>query len=121
MNIPGGPTLDNLVEPPANAAAQPLATPATTEAALSTSSSAGEVGQNAASETAAPAKPGEPLTDVSLRLDNNGRVYYVVSDANSGQEILEVPPKALRDVDQGIADYLKQLQSKATSHVKVTA
>ena len=56
-----------------------------------------------------------------LRRDNNGRVYYVVSDADSGQEILEVPPKALRDVGQGIEDYLKGEQSKASSHVKVKA
>jgi|SRR5580704_3759852 hypothetical protein len=67
------------------------------------------------------AKPIEPRTDVTLRRDNNGRVYYVVSDADSGQEILEVPPKALRDVGQGIEDYLKGEQSKASSHVKVKA
>jgi hypothetical protein len=63
----------------------------------------------------------DPSTDVTVRRDNNGRVYYVVSDANSGQEILEVPPKALRDVGQGIEDYLKEAQSKASSHVKVKA
>jgi len=56
-----------------------------------------------------------------VRRDTNGRVYYMVSDANSGQEILEIPPKALRDVGQGIEDYLKEVQSKATSHVKVKA
>lgn len=60
-------------------------------------------------------------TNVTLRRDTNGRVYYVVSDAKSGQEILEVPPKALRDVGQGIEDYLKQQQSKASSHVEVKA
>lgn len=63
----------------------------------------------------------ERPTDVSLRRDSNGRVYYVVSDATSGQEILEVPPKALRDVSQGIEDYLKEAQSKANSHVEVKA
>lgn len=60
-------------------------------------------------------------TNVTLRRDTNGRVYYVVSDAKSGQEILEVPPKELRDVGQGIEDYLKQQQSKASSHVEVKA
>ena len=63
----------------------------------------------------------DPSTDVTVRRDTNGRVYYMVSDANSGQEILEIPPKALRDVGQGIEDYLKEVQSKATSHVKVKA
>src|SRR5271154_4012954 len=62
------------------------------------------------------AKSIEPATDVTVRRDTNGRVYYMVSDANSGQEILEVPPKALRDVGQGIEDYLKAAQSRATSH-----
>jgi uncharacterized FlaG/YvyC family protein len=65
--------------------------------------------------------PIDPSTDVTVRRDTNGRVYYMVSDANSGQEILEIPPKALRDVGQGIEDYLKEVQSKATSHVKVKA
>jgi len=66
-------------------------------------------------------KPVEDPTNVTLRRDTSGRVYYVVSDANSGQEILEVPPKALRDVGQGIADYLKEEQSKAGAHVKIKA
>jgi len=80
----------------------------------------------ATQNTKTPAVPGaepaaEPGTDVSVKRDNNGRVYYVVSDANSGQEILEVPPKAIRDVSQGIEEYLKQEQAKATTHIKVKA
>ncbi len=66
-------------------------------------------------------KPIEDPTNVTLRQDTNGKVYYVVSDANSGQEILEVPPKALRDIGQGIEDYLKEEQSKASTHIKVQA
>jgi len=66
-------------------------------------------------------KPVEDPTNVTLRRDTNGRVYYVVSNATSGQEILEVPPKALRDVGQGIQDYLKEAQSKAGAHVKIKA
>jgi hypothetical protein len=61
-------------------------------------------------------------TSVTFRRDSNGRIYYVVSDANSGQEILEVPPKAVRDVGQGIEDYLKEQECKAGgSRVKVKA
>jgi hypothetical protein len=74
-----------------------------------------------ATEEVSNAKPAEPLTDVSMRLDSNGRIYYVVSDPTSGQEILEVPPKAVRNVEQGIADYVKEQQSKASAHVKVSA
>jgi hypothetical protein len=65
--------------------------------------------------------PVERPTDVSLRRDNNGRIYYVVSDANSGQEIIEVPPKALRDISQGIEDYLKETQSNAAAHLEIKA
>src|SRR5271168_3047417 len=71
--------------------------------------------------TAAGASAAAPLerpTDVTLRRDTDGRVYYVVSDAKSGEEIIEVPPKALRDVSQGIEDYVKEAQSKVSTHVK---
>jgi hypothetical protein len=120
MNISPGQISAALVEAPdtpakqaaSNSALAPAPAPSPTEEAASATQAADSVPAD---------RPAEPLTDVSLRLDNNGRVYYVVSDPTSGQEILEVPPKALRDVDQGIADYVKQQQSKVTSHVKVTA
>ncbi len=64
-------------------------------------------------------QPASPATDVAVRRDNNGRLYYSVSDAHSGQEILELPPKALRDVAQGIEDYVKETQSKASARVNV--
>jgi uncharacterized FlaG/YvyC family protein len=83
------------------------------------SATTAEIAARAAATQAA--KPIEDPTNVTLRRDTNGRVYYVVSDANSGEEILEVPPKALRDVGQGIEDYLKEEQSKAGAHVKVKA
>ena len=65
--------------------------------------------------------PAQRQTDVTFRRDGNGRIYYVVADAQSGKEILEVPPESVRAVDQGIADYLKEAESKATTHIKVKA
>jgi hypothetical protein len=44
-----------------------------------------------------------------------------VSDRKSGQEIYEVPAKVLRDVGQGIEDYLKAQQSSATPQLKIKA
>ncbi len=69
----------------------------------------------------ASAPPLERPTRVTLHQDANGRAYYLVSDAQSGQEIVEIPPKAVRDVGQGIQEYLKQEETKATSQVEIKA
>jgi len=66
--------------------------------------------------------PAQRQTDVTFRRDSNGRIYYVVADAHSGQEIVEVPAKEVRDVSQGIEDYLKKKEeSNATPHIEVKA
>lgn len=65
--------------------------------------------------------PAQRQTEVSLKRDTSGRIYYVVSDSKSGAEILEVPPKSVRDVDEGIQDYLKQLESKGSGHLEEKA
>ena len=49
----------------------------------------------------APAPQPIQRTDVTLHQDSNGRAYYLVSDTRSGQEIIEVPPEAVRAVGQG--------------------
>jgi hypothetical protein len=85
------------------------------------SSMASTVEHAATSVSAAVVPPPQRQTDVTFRRDNNGRIYYVVSDARSGQEILEVPPKTVRNVGQGIDDYLKQEESKVTAHVEIKA
>lgn len=103
---------------------EPASTPATqvrTEGTSTSSLAATAVKKATAVESTPAVASLERQTDVTYRRDNNGRVYYSVSDAKSGQEILEVPPKALRDVGQGIEDYLREEQSKATTHVKVKA
>jgi hypothetical protein len=86
----------------------------------SSTASAVEHAATTAGTTVVP--PVQRQTNVTFRRDSNGRIYYVVSDANSGQEILELPPKAVRDVGQGIDEYLKEQESKAGgSHVEVKA
>jgi len=60
-------------------------------------------------------------TDVTLHQDANGRPYYLVSDARSGQEIIEVPPKEVRDVGHGIQEYLQEEESKAASRFDTKA
>jgi|SRR5271165_2876525 len=99
----------------------PAATPVKSERTSTLSSTAATV-EKASTTAAAPVvHPAKRQTDVTFRRDNNGRVYYVVSDANSGQEIIEVPTQAVRDVSQGIEDYLKQEQSKSGPHLETKA
>lgn len=65
------------------------------------------------SQTAAAAQPSgqnhavpEQL-NLSFRKDNDGKLYYVVTDEQTGQVVREVPPEAVRHVGDGIAEYLK--------------
>ena len=52
-------------------------------------------------------------TDVLFRRDRNGQIYYVVTDAQSGKELQELPPEEIRKVKEGIADYLREAQEKS--------
>jgi len=117
MQITAGQIPGTAIEP-----ASATANQVKNERVQAASPAASAIEEAAATTAASLVKPIERQTDVSLRRDpNNGRVYYVVSDANSGQEIIELPPKAIRDVDQGIQDFLKEEESKASAHVEVKA
>jgi len=74
----------------------------------------GEKAPATAQTATAPGTAGRQ-TAVTFRRDTDGSVYYVVSDARTGDEILQVPPKAVRDAGQGIEEYLKSQESKATA------
>jgi uncharacterized FlaG/YvyC family protein len=108
---------------PSPEAPNPAATVAKSERASTESSTASQVEKASTTAGAAVVSPIQRQTNVTFRRDNNGRIYYVVSDANSGQEILELPSKAVRDLGQGIDDYLNEQQSKGggNSHVEVKA
>src|SRR5579862_6877628 len=101
-------------EPPSAASnqvnSQRVSTTSTTVSAVEKASVAAE---------AAIVTPTQRQTDVTFRRDSNGRIYYVVSDAHSGAEIVELPSKTVRDASQGIEDYLKKEESKATPHIEV--
>jgi len=116
MKISPDPVQGSSVDPVSQAAAA-----AKTERVSTQSSVASTVERASTAAGAAVVPPVQRQTDVTFRRDGNGRIYYVVSDARSGQEILEVPPKAVRDVGQGIEDYLKEEESKAGPHVEVKA
>jgi hypothetical protein len=116
MKITPGQNQGTVVDPPSSPANQ-----VKTERVSTTAPTNSPAEKAAATAGTSPVQPFERPTDVTLKRDINGRVYYSVADAKSGQEILEVPPKALRDVGQGIEEYVKELQSKATTHVEEKA
>jgi hypothetical protein len=70
------------------------------------------------SPSQAPAAEAEVLqASVTFRRDAKGQIYYVLTDAQSGKEIREVPPAEIRKVGEGISEYLKQEEAKTTPHV----
>jgi len=71
--------------------------------------------------SAQPVPVGYLSPDVSFRRDANGQVYYVLTDSQSGKELREVPPATLRSVSQGIEDFLKEEETRASSHIEVKA
>lgn len=58
---------------------------------------------------------------VTFRRDAAGQVYYVLTDTQSGKELRQVPPEEIRNVREGIAEYLKQEEAKAHPHVEAKA
>ena len=114
MKISPDPPSGASVDPPSASVSQ-----ARNERVSTLSSTASMVERASTSASTAIVPPTQRQTDVTFRRDNNGRIYYVVADAHSGQEILEVPPKAVRDVGQGIEDYLKHEESKTNAHLEV--
>ncbi len=116
MKVTSNQAPEAAVEPQSTAKSQTTAQKVSTE-----SNTASAVEQSSAAAQTAIVTPAQRETDVTFRRDASGQIYYVVSDAQSGQEILEIPQKLVREVGQGIEDYLKQAQAKAGGHVKVKA
>jgi hypothetical protein len=56
--------------------------------------------------------------NITFRRDPNGRVFYVVTDPQSGKELQELPPQDVRHVGERIEEYLKQ-QAKVAQRLNV--
>jgi hypothetical protein len=70
--------------------------------------------QTVTSENSKPAVPAGLLqANVTFRRDQAGQIYYVISDAQTGKELRELPPEEVRKAGQGIEEFLKQEQQKA--------
>lgn len=107
-----GPSVDTVSQAATAAKTERVSTQSSVDSAV-------ERASTAAGASVVP--PVQRQTDVTFRRDSNGRIYYVISDVHSGQEILEVPPKAVREAGQGIEDYLKEEEARAGAHVEVKA
>jgi hypothetical protein len=124
MKITSGQNPGTIADPPspaANSASNervPTATPTPAPEPPSPAASVEKTPASSGTSLAAPTTTPRQ-TAVTFRRDDNGRVYYVVSDAHTGEEILEVPPKAVRDVGQGIEEYVKSEESKATATPRI--
>lgn len=78
--------------------------------------------EKATSGSSNPVVPVQPDTNVTFRRDPNGRIYYVLTDGRSGKELQEIPPQQVRNVAQGIDEYLQEeAKSQAKPHVEVKA
>jgi hypothetical protein len=79
-----------------------------------TSSSSVRVGGSAPARNMEPPKSAAselsaiPESTVTLEKDSDGRFYYRVTDSQNGAVILEFPPEAVRNVGQGIEEYVRQ-------------
>ena len=51
---------------------------------------------------------------LSFRRDSSGATYYVILNSQTGQVVREVPPKEIRQVGDGIEQYLKAQAALAT-------
>ena len=58
---------------------------------------------------------------ITFRKDSGGKIYYVVTDSLSGKEIRQIPAYAVRKASEGIDEFLKQVEAKEKSHLKVKA
>jgi hypothetical protein len=80
-------------------------------------------GSRPASSEAAP-PPATPIISepsVTFRKDSAGKIYYVVTDPQSGKEIRQGPADAVRKAAEGIDEFLKQQEAAHASHIQVKA
>jgi hypothetical protein len=76
--------------------------------------------QSVSTQNAAPLPQASEPT-VTFRRDANGQIYYVITDSETGKELGQLPPEAVRKVGEGIAEFLKHEQEKQSTHLRVKA
>lgn len=74
-------------------------------------------------QTSGTANASETQVAFTVQQDASGRIYYLITNAKTGEEIGQLPPEELRNVSEGIAEYVKQqeAQSAANQHIETKA
>ena len=107
------------LEPLQNALAAEAPTPKGQASRQSTSPAPRPASEVVAKQIPPPPVPAQPA--ITFRKDSAGKIYYVVTDSQSGQEIRQIPADAVRKASEGIDEFLKQIEAKEKSHLKVKA
>jgi hypothetical protein len=115
-----------LVNPGVSPAADspPPAAPAAASSSVSAPPSpAAPAPQKSDDPQAGGAAASETQVAFTVQQDASGRIFYLITDAKTGQEIGQLPPEELRNVGEGIAEYVKQreAQSAANQHIETKA
>jgi uncharacterized FlaG/YvyC family protein len=107
------------LEPLQNALAADTSAPKVQASRQSTSPAPHPASEIVAKQIPPPPVPAQPA--VTFRKDSAGKIYYVITDSQSGKEIRQIPADAVRKASEGIDEFLKQVEAKEKSHLKVKA
>src|SRR5437667_10610575 len=101
------------LDPLQNALAAEAPTPKGQASRQSTSPAPRPASEVVAKEIPAPPVPAQPA--VTFRKDSAGKIYYVVTDSHSGQEMRQTPADTVRKASESIHELLTQLEAKDKS------
>ena len=59
-----------------------------------------------------------PQHSMATRIDNRHRVYYEVINNDSGEVVYQIPAEVVRQIGDGIAEFLQSVQPKPNVDVK---
>lgn len=70
------------------------------------------------SEGAQPAGWQPPQFSTAIRIDDQRRIYYEVINDHTGQVVLQIPPEVVRNIGDGINQFLQSLHPARSIDVK---
>lgn len=76
------------------------------------------VGARKAVENTQPAGWQAPQLSTAIRIDDQRRIYYEVINDHTGQVVLQIPPEVVRNIGDGINQFLQSLHPARSIDVK---